>query len=209
MIGNGVRKAIRRRREEPCEARSSEDGGTSGGILPVASPVHGPPTRARAGVVILYGCPPPRTAARPPPCRRATEALALMHEYTASESLRKHMLGRRGRHAGLRRALRRRSGAVGTGRADSRLRLRAISERLALADRRASVVRASGFCASAAGRRTFCRRFWDTRRTAACRARRGWRSTLFAVDELIGTDHRDGARQADRRACTTWTRSRC
>ena len=67
-----------------------------------------------------------------------------------------------------------------------RFRLRAISERRSTRPPRSIRRGACGFCASAAGPKTFCKRFSAMPRTADVARETRMARTLFAVDELTG-----------------------
>ena len=113
-------------------------------------------------------------------------ALALLHEWTESEALRRHAYAVEAAVRAVRAPARRRRGRVGQRRAAARLRLRAPPD-----PRQASAGRRRRTCASAATRSGSCGR--SSRTPTTCRTSRRARATsstsLFACDELAGFVH--------------------
>ena len=105
-------------------------------------------------------------------------ALALMHEYTPSDALRKHMYAVETRHAGHGRTRRRRPRGLGPGRTAARLRLRALPQRRRTRPTEehpaegVRILTATGL-PEASGAPS-----WATRATPASRATRRWPGAL-------------------------------
>ena len=151
--------------------------------------------------------PPTENGGSSPALPPRDEALALMHEYTASESLRKHMLA-------VEAAMR--AYAVQYGEDPERWGLAGLIhdfdyERFPNASRSPTDEHPS------AGVGILRERGWpaDILDAIMGHAAYYWRAAGDADGEsavrrrrAVGTHHRDGARQADPRACTTWTPGR-